>query len=97
MVKQCVSTAPFLKAGGESMASGLNAALVAIWQASTVPHAWPSFLESERGLLVLHQLPGHYTPGKVLSHILLRFIRDYLVRHQNSLDLLLVGPQYIIS
>ena len=86
----CGIPALLLKAGSEHMAWGLHAVLSAIWWSGTVP---PDLL---RGVVIPfwkgkggrwdcsnHQgitLPS--IPGKVLAHILLRRIRDHLLRHQ---------------
>ena len=86
----CGIPAELLKAGGEPMARGLHAVLAAIWQSGSVP---PDLLRgvviplwkgkgdrwdcsNHRGITLLS------VPGKVLAHILLRRIRDHLLRHQ---------------
>ncbi|XP_069977716.1 uncharacterized protein [Penaeus vannamei] len=79
-----------VKVDGEPMVRGLHAVLAAICQSGTVP---PDLL---RGVVIpLRKGKGdcwdcssHRSitlfsiPGKVLAHILLRRIRDHLLRHQ---------------
>ncbi|XP_069983535.1 uncharacterized protein [Penaeus vannamei] len=86
----CGIPAEQLKAGGELMARGLHAVLAAIWQYSSVP------LDLLRGVVIPlwkgkgdrwdcsnHQgITLLSIQGKVLAHILLRRIRDHLLRHQ---------------
>ncbi|XP_069984524.1 uncharacterized protein [Penaeus vannamei] len=72
------------------MAQGLHAVLAAIWRSGTVPpdlfrdvviplrkgkgNCWDC--SNHQGIILLS------IPGKVLAHILLRHIRDHLLRHQ---------------
>ncbi|XP_069972971.1 uncharacterized protein [Penaeus vannamei] len=78
-------------ADGESMAWGLHAVLAAIWRSGTIP---PDLLR----VVVIPLLKGKgdrwdcsnhrgitlvSVPGKVLACILLRRIRDHLLRHQS--------------
>ena len=86
----CDIPAELLKAGGEPMARGLHTVQTAIWQSGTIP---PDLLRgvviplwkgkgdrwdcsNYRGITLLS------IPGKVLAHILLKRIRNHLLRHQ---------------
>ncbi|XP_069993549.1 uncharacterized protein [Penaeus vannamei] len=88
----CNTPAELLKAHGEPMACGLHAVQAAIWWSVTVP---PDFL---RGVVIplwkgkgdRWDCSSHQSitllsiPGKVLAHILLRRIREHLLRHQRQ-------------
>ena len=86
----CGIPAELLKSGGEPMVRGLHAVLAAIWQSGTIP---PDLLKgvviplwkgkgdrwdcsNHRGITLLS------IPGKVLALILLRRIREHLLKHQ---------------
>lgn len=77
------------KAGGEPMVQGLYAVLATIWQSGTIP---PNLLSGV--VISLCKKKGdqwdfsHHRssciPGKVLTRILQRHIRDQLLRHQRA-------------